>query len=77
MAIDVHTLLSPGTEVEVSNLFTGRWTTGFRIVGREADGYRIALSDGSQVPAVFPAARLRPVETTTDQVHPAFEAVAV
>ncbi len=64
MAIDVSTLLAPGTVVEVSNLFTGRWCGGFRVVAWEADGsgYRIArTSDGSEVPAVFAAVRLRPV----------------
>lgn len=62
MGIDVHSQLAPGTVVEVSNLFTGTWSRGFRVVGRDAEGYRIErLSDGSTVPAPFPASRLRPV----------------
>ncbi len=62
MAID-NAVLGPGTAVEVSNLFTGAWSRGFRVVGREPGGYRVArASDGSELPAQFAAARLRPVE---------------
>lgn len=60
MAIDEP--LGPGTAVEVSNLFTGTWSSGFRVVSREAGGYRVArISDGSELPALFPSARLRRV----------------
>jgi hypothetical protein len=55
--------LVPGTVVEVSNLFTGTWSRGFRVVSREADGYRVArVSDGSELPALFSPYRLRVVE---------------
>ncbi|MDQ1437510.1 MAG: hypothetical protein QOK43_1139 [Acidimicrobiaceae bacterium] len=60
MAIDVNSLLVPGTAVEVSNLFTGTWSSGFRVVGREPGGYRLARqSDGSELPALFSPVRLR------------------
>lgn len=54
--------LGPGTAVEVSNLFTGKWSSGFRVIAREAGGYRVArLSDGSELPALFSPARVRAV----------------
>ena len=60
MAID--TPLPPGTAVEVSNLFTGQWSTGFRVIAREAGGYRVErMSDGSELPVLLAAPRVRAV----------------
>ena len=67
MAID--TPISPGTQVEVSNLFTCTWSTGFRVIAREAGGYRLGrLSDGSELPVLFAAARLRAVSAAHELV---------
>lgn len=61
--------LSPGTDVEVSNLFTGTWSTGFRVIAREAGGFRLErLSDGSELPVLFAAARLRVVDAPAELV---------
>jgi hypothetical protein len=53
--------LAPGCPVEVRTRFDGRWVAGFRVVGHEAAGFRIArCRDGSMLPEVFSPAELRP-----------------
>lgn len=53
--------LSPESPVEVRTRFDGRWVGGFRVVGREGAGLRIARnSDGSALPGLFGFEEVRP-----------------
>ena len=53
--------LEVGVPVEVRNRFEDRWTHGFSVavVGSDASQLR-RLSDGSVLPAWFPASMVRP-----------------
>lgn len=58
---DAHESISAGTTVEVLCRFDDRWTTGFTVVDVADDGYRLRRrSDGSILPAWFPADQIRP-----------------
>jgi hypothetical protein len=51
----------PGDRVEVRSRFDRSWSRGFSVEHADADGYRLRRrSDGSILPAVFPAEDLRP-----------------
>lgn len=64
--------LAPGCPVEVRTRFDGRWVGGFRVVGRETAGFRIArCRDGSMLPEVFGPAELRPTVTGGSTPWPA------
>jgi len=53
--------LGPDSPVEVRTRFDGRWVGGFRILGREGAGLRIArCSDGSALPVLFGLEEVRP-----------------
>jgi hypothetical protein len=48
------------TPVELWCATTGRWVSGFTMVGRVEDGYTVRRdSDGAILPAAFPADALR------------------
>ena len=56
-----RTGLSVGTAVEVRNRFEDRWTHGFSVAVVGSDAYQLRrLSDGSVLPAWFPASMVRP-----------------
>ena len=54
--------LTAGCPVEVRTRFDGRWVGGFRVVSREAGGFRLARScDGSDLPELLGAHEVRPL----------------
>jgi hypothetical protein len=62
IAIDIRGATIPvGVPVEVRSRFDERWTTGFSVAAMASDSYQLRrLSDGSVLPAWFPATRVRP-----------------
>ena len=53
--------LPVGVPVQVRNRFEDRWTHGFSVAVVGADAYQLRrLSDGSVLPAWFPASMVRP-----------------
>lgn len=61
MGIDIRPLLRVGAPVEVRSRFDDRWTHGFSVAVAYDDAYQLRrLSDGSILPAWFPAAMVRP-----------------
>ena len=53
--------LAVGVPVEVRNRFEDRWTHGFSVAVVGSDAYQLRrLSDGSVLPAWFPASMVRP-----------------
>jgi len=53
--------LPVGAAVEVRNRFEDRWTHGFSVAVVGSDAYQLRrLSDGSVLPAWFPASMVRP-----------------
>ncbi len=60
--IDIRrTPLPVGVPVEVRNRFDDRWTHGFSVAVVDEDAYQLRrLSDGSILPAWFPASMVRP-----------------
>lgn len=56
----VEDTLEPGTRVEVRSHFEGHWSRGFEVAEVVGEGYRVRrLSDGSVLPASFPADDVR------------------
>lgn len=60
--IDLRTAgLAVGAAVEVRNRFEDRWTHGFSVAVVGPDAYQLRrLSDGTVLPAWFPASMVRP-----------------
>ena len=53
-------ILEPGTMVDVCVSFDGSWSRGFEVAEALEDGYLLRrLSDGSQLPGIFPAEDIR------------------
>jgi hypothetical protein len=55
--------LQPGTDVEVRSTFDRNWKRGFTVEDGNEQGYHLRRrSDGSVLPATFPADVVRPVD---------------
>ena len=55
--------LQPGTDVEVRSSFDRNWKRGFTVEDASEQGYHLRRrSDGSVLPATFPADIVRPVD---------------
>jgi hypothetical protein len=55
--------LQPGTDVEVRSTFDRDWKRGFTVEEASEQGYHLRrCSDGSVLPATFPADVVRPVD---------------
>jgi hypothetical protein len=55
--------LQPGTDVEVRSTFDRDWKAGFTVEEASEQGYHLRRrSDGSVLPATFPADVVRPVD---------------
>ncbi len=51
---------APGTRVDVCVRFDGSWSRGFEVIEAVDGSYRLRrLSDGSQLPGLFPAEDIR------------------
>jgi len=55
-----HSVLDPGTRVQVRRRFDAKWARGFEVLEHHAGLYRVRrLSDGETLPVWFPGEELR------------------